>query len=317
MLSRHNSSLAAGLSHHINWLHRFHVYFLKTHNTVKMDDSWDCHVHCFDPAKFPLKQTRSYTPYPATLDTLVNNVKSRNLIITQATIEDGVAGIQEVLQRAQACPELRIVRGTVMASHLQNTDIHETRKLHEVGVRGVRIHGAHGGAGSDLAWITGQLKLAAMSIGVKQYGWYISAQLPLQTWASLGPCILELKDVTVIVDHNASAQPSDLGHPAFTEFLQLLGTQNMVIKIGALHRRSIRNIEAMRPIVEAFIATAPDRIVFGSDWPHVDASRGGQTPTSHLQGVDTAEELRRMRSWMSEEQWNRIMQSNAERIFAR
>lgn len=282
-----------------------------------MNDSWDCHVHCFDPAKFPFKQARSYTPYPATLDTLVENVKSRNLIITQATVENGIAGIQDVLERAQACPELCIVRGTVMAGHVQNLDVHETQRLHEMGIRCVRIHGAHGGAGNDLAWITEQLRLAAMSIGVKQYGWYISAQLPLQTWASLGPCISELKDVTVIVDHNASVQPSDLDHPAFTAFLELLRAQNVVIKIGALHRRSQGNIEAMRPIVEAFIAAAPDRVIFGSDWPHVDASKGGQTPTPHLQGVDTAEELRRMRSWMSEEQWDRIMQSNAHRLFAK
>ncbi|KAG9520680.1 MFS general substrate transporter, partial [Aureobasidium melanogenum] len=282
-----------------------------------MDDSWDCHVHCFDPAKFPLKHNRSYTPYPAALDTLVNNVKSRNLIITQATVEDGVAGIQEVLERARASPEFRIVRGTVMANHIEDFDIHETQRLHDVGIRCVRIHGAYGGAGSNLAWITEQFRLAAMSIGVKQYGWYISAQLPLQTWASLGPCISDLKDVTVIVDHNASAQPSDFGHPAFTEFLQLLGAQNMVIKVGALHRRSMGNIDAMRQIVGAFIATAPDRVVFGSDWPHVDASKGGQTPTPHLQGVDTAEELRMMRAWMSEEQWDRVMRSNANRLFAK
>jgi predicted TIM-barrel fold metal-dependent hydrolase len=282
-----------------------------------MNDSWDCHVHCFDPAKFPFKQTRSYTPCSAPLDTLVNNVQSRNLIITQATIEDGVDGIQEALKRARACPELRIVRGTIMANHTQMLDVHETQKLHALGVRCVRIHGAYGGAGNNLAWITEQLRLAATSIGVKQYGWYISAQLPLQTWASLGHCISELKDVTIIVDHSASAQPSDLGHPAFAEFLQLLGAQNMVVKIGALHRRSKGNIQAMRPIVDAFIATAPDKVIFGSDWPHVDASRGGQTPTPHLQGVDIAEELRMMRTWMSEEQWNRIMQSNANRLFAK
>ncbi|KAG9571100.1 MFS general substrate transporter, partial [Aureobasidium melanogenum] len=267
-----------------------------------MNDSWDCHVHCFDPAKFPFKQTRSYTPCSAPLDTLVNNVQSRNLIITQATIEDGFDGIQEALKRARACPELRIVRGTIMANHTQMLDVHETQKLHELGVRCVRIHGAYGGAGNNLAWITEQLRLAATSIGVKQYGWYISAQLPLQTWASLGHCISELKDVTIIVDHSASAQPSDLGHPAFAEFLQLLGAQNMVVKIGALHRRSKGNIQAMRPIVDAFIATAPDKVIFGSDWPHVDASRGGQTPTPHLQGVDITEELRMMRTWMSEEQ---------------
>ncbi|KAK6008102.1 hypothetical protein QM012_000005 [Aureobasidium pullulans] len=282
-----------------------------------MSDSWDCHVHCFDPAESPFKQNRSYTPYPATLDTLVNNVQSRNLIITQATVEDGLAGIQEILRRARACPDLRIVRGTIMADHTRNLDVHEIQRLHEVGVRCVRIHGAHGGAGSDFDWVTEQFRSAAMSIGVKQYGWHISAQLPLQSWISLGPCIMELREVTFIADHNASAQPHDLDHPAFAEFLKLLGVQNVVVKIGALHRRSMGNIEAMRPIVEAYIATAPDRIIFGSDWPHVDASRGGLTPTPHLQGVDTAEELRMIRTWMSEKQWNRIMQSNANRLFAR
>ncbi|CAD0109476.1 unnamed protein product [Aureobasidium uvarum] len=281
-----------------------------------MEQTWDCHVHCFDPARFPFKDSRSYTPVPATLDTLVRSVRSPNLVITQATIEDGVSGIQDALERAQMSPELNIVRGTIMASHLRDLDAQSFRELHAVGVRCVRIHGTHGGAGDDLDWITQQFRLAATSIGVRNYGWHISAQLPLQSWASLGPCLSELNHVTILVDHNASACPSDLDSPAFAAFLELLGVNNLVVKIGALHRRSLRDVEAMREVVQAFVAKASDRVLFGSDWPHVNASRGGAGPTPHVRDVDTATELSLLRTWVSEEQWNKIMSGNPDRLFA-
>jgi predicted TIM-barrel fold metal-dependent hydrolase len=282
-----------------------------------MADSWDCHVHCFDPARFPFKQSRSYTPSPATLDTLVNTVQSRNLVITQATIEEGVGGIQEILEAAHSYPGLGTVRATIMATHLQNLDLQTIKKLHRLGVRSVRIHGAYGGAGDNIHWISEQFKLTAASVAVKEYGWHISAQLPLQSWARLGPCISKLGQVTIVVDHNASARPSDLGSPDLMEFLDIFSAQNIVVKVGAFHRRSFANIDAMRPIVEAFVARAPDRVVFGSDWPHVNASKGGTSPTPHLQDVNTTQELRLLSTWTSEEQWHRIMRSNPDRLFAK
>lgn len=284
---------------------------------LSMTESWDCHVHCFDPAKFPFKQSRSYTPFPATLDTLTSAVRSRNLVITQASIENGVAGIESVLERASSYPNLGVVRGAIMATNLQRLDDQAIEKLHRLGVRSVRIHGAHGGVGENLNWISEQFRLAAASAAVKEHGWFISAQLPFQSWANLSPVISELGHVTFVLDHNASACPSDLGTPAFTAFLNLLTVQNIVVKIGAFHRRSFEDIDAMRPIVEAFIARAPDRIIFGSDWPHVDASQGGTMPTQHLQHVDTARELHLLSTWMSGEQWDRVMRSNPDRLFAR
>ena len=282
-----------------------------------MTELWDCHVHCFDPGEFPFKQTRSYTPFPATLDTLTSAVRSRNLIITQASIEDGVAGISKVLETASSNPNLGVVRGAIMATNLQRLDDQAIEKLHRLGVRSVRIHGAHGGAGDDLNWIIEQFRLAAASTAVKEYGWCISAQLPFQSWANLLPVISGLGHVTFVLDHNASACPSDLGTPAFSAFSDLLSVQNVVVKVGAFHRRSLGDINAMRPIVEALVARAPDRIIFGSDWPHVDASQGGMMPTQHLQHVDTARELHLLSTWISEEQWDRIMRINPDRLFAR
>jgi predicted TIM-barrel fold metal-dependent hydrolase len=295
----------------------FFLVHLDNMQNLSMTESWDCHVHCFDPAKFPFKQSRSYTPFPATLDTLTSAVRSRNLVITQASIENGVAGIESVLERASSYPNLGVVRGAIMATNLQCLDDQAIEKLHRLGVRSVRIHGAHGGVGENLNWISEQFRLAAASAAVKEHSWFISAQLPFQSWANLSPVISELGHVTFVLDHNASACPSDLGTPAFTAFLNLLSVQNIVVKIGAFHRRSFEDIDAMRPIVEAFIARAPDRIIFGSDWPHVDASQGGTMPTQHLQHVDTARELHLLSTWMSGEQWDRVMRSNPDRLFAR
>ncbi|KAJ0128403.1 Uncharacterized protein HZ326_28510, partial [Fusarium oxysporum f. sp. albedinis] len=51
--------------------------------------TWNSHMHCFDPKRYPFKATRAYTPQPAVLKDLIHNSKADNVMLVQATIEDG------------------------------------------------------------------------------------------------------------------------------------------------------------------------------------------------------------------------------------
>ncbi|KLU89911.1 hypothetical protein MAPG_08880 [Magnaporthiopsis poae ATCC 64411] len=84
---------------------------------------------------------------------------------------------------------------------------------------------------------------------------------------------------------------------------------------GALHRRSPGNLPAMRPIIEAFADAAPDALLWGSDWPHVNSSAVGLTPSPPLRGVDTQAELGLLREWLTDEQWERMLVVNPARAF--
>ncbi|KAF5697526.1 hypothetical protein FMUND_15383 [Fusarium mundagurra] len=282
--------------------------------------AWNCHVHCFDPDRFPFKTTRAYTPQPAVLNDLIQNSKADNVMLVQATIEDGYAGLLKHLQQCRDLYSDKHVRGTIFWDPgnpgLKSLTESEYKELHNGGIRSVRIHGSYGGSGDDASWVVQRFLDVASHCPLRRYNWSISAQLPLATWSSIAETLSshpDLKDIPIIIDHNASATPSDINIPEFTSLLHLLSSPNKYIKLGALHRRS-KKISQMEHIVKTIANTAPDSILWGSDWPHCNAAIRGLTPTPPLE-VDTDQELGLLRDWLTDEQWERMLVLNPERVF--
>ncbi|KAF5656860.1 amidohydrolase 2 [Fusarium circinatum] len=282
--------------------------------------AWDSHVHCFDPEHYPFKTTRAYTPQPAVLQDLIQNSKADNVMLVQATIEDVYEGLLEHLQQCQDLYPDKHVRGTIFwdpgSTGLKSLTEFEFEKLHNAGVRSVRIHGSYGGSGDDVSWVVEQFLEVASHCPLHKYNWSISAQLPLKTWSSIAETLSshpDLKDIPIIIDHNASATPSDINTPVFTSLLHLLISSNTYIKLGALHRRSTQ-VSQMEHIIKTIANAAPDSILWGSDWPHCNAAIRGLTPTPPLE-VDTDQELGLLRDWLTEEKWERMLVLNPERVF--
>ncbi|KAM0546498.1 hypothetical protein ACHAPJ_010858 [Fusarium lateritium] len=282
--------------------------------------AWNSHMHCFDPNRHPFKRTRAYTPQPAGLEDLVQNSQADNVMLVQATIEDGYDGLLEHLANCRSWYPSKTFCGTIFWNPedqgLKAMTAREFDNLNEAGVRSVRIHGSYGGSGDDLDWVLQQFIQVASHCPVRKYNWSISAQLPLSTWSSIAETVLnhpDLKDIPIIADHNGSATPSDTATPNFANFLHLLESGRMYVKLGALHRRS-QEIDHMEPVIKAFANTAPDAILWGSDWPHCNAAIRRLTPTAPLE-VDTNKELRLLREWLTNEQWHSMLVSNPGRVF--
>ncbi|PNP60636.1 hypothetical protein FNYG_14631 [Fusarium nygamai] len=282
--------------------------------------AWNFHMHCFDPERYPFKRTRAYTPQSAVLQDLIQNSKADNVMIVQATIENGYNGLVSHLRQCRELYPDKRVRGTIFWDpgnpDLKSLAESEFDRLHDAGVRSVRIHGSYGGSGDDMSWAIRQFVEVAMYCPIRKYNWSISAQLPLATWSAIADTILnhpELEDISIIADHNGSATPSDINTPDFTNFLRLLSSSNFYVKLGALHRRSKDNSQ-MQPIIKALANTAPESILRGSDWPHCNASVRGLIPTPPLE-VNTDHELELLRDWLTEQQWHAMLFSNPEWIF--
>ncbi|KAH8645930.1 hypothetical protein BGZ60DRAFT_392336 [Tricladium varicosporioides] len=288
-------------------------------------NAWNCHVHCFDPERYPYNQDRAYTPHPAKLDELITYSPAGRIMIVQASIEDGFRGLLANLKRCQLEYPRHVVRGTVYADPnpsrgLQLMTQDEFDGMHRAGVRSIRIHGSYGGPGDDGDWVCSQLTSVAGSYPVKSLGWSISCQLPLATWAAVKNFITEgeiLANVTIVADHDGSAIPSDIGTQEFEDFLFILRTGRLNVKIGALLRRSPQGIHHMQTVVEQLAKNAPEGIVWGSDWPYINASKNGAErlePGEPLK-FDTIEELKVLRKWLTDEQWVNMLVKNPERLF--
>lgn len=284
--------------------------------------SFDAHVHCFNPSRHPFKASRTYTPEAAPLSALVAASLADRIMIVQASIEDGPANLIDNLRDARAQHPDKLFRGTVFADPepgrgLDALSAGDFAMLHDLGVRSIRIHGSYGGNGANASWVQEQFRRAAALDGVATHGWSVSAQLPLAMWAAIGEFLQHdaaLAGVAVVADHNGSATPEDVGSAEFAAFLRLLEAQTVHVKVGALHRRSPEDIARMKAVVEGFAASGPGMMVWGSDWPHVDTTQGPEVVSPPLV-VDTPAELRAIRSWVSDEQWQRLLVENPARLF--
>ncbi|RGP69613.1 amidohydrolase 2 [Fusarium sporotrichioides] len=280
--------------------------------------SWNTHTYCFDPERHPFKSSRAYTPQAAPLDDLIEQSPADNVMIVQATIEDGYSGLLETLAKGRRDYPGKQILGTISWDpedpSLKNKTDSEWYKLNDAGVRSVRIHGSYGGSGDDLEWVLGQFLQVAEHCPLERYGWSISSQLPLETWAKMKDSILnhsKLKNISIIADHNGSTTPEDYSTSEFNDFISLMEAGRLHVKIGALHRRS-DDIALMEPVIKSFAKAGG--IIWGSDWPHVNATAKGLTPAPPLE-VDTSEELRLLREWLTNEEWVKMFVFNPARVF--
>lgn len=210
------------------------------------DRKCDCHVHVFD-ARFPLDARAKYRPADATAAQLRAHLASLGLervVIVQPS-PYGTDNACMLAGLAELGPMARAV--AVIDEHA------DLEALHRAGVRGVRVNLETEGE-RDVG------KIAAMARRVAGMGWHV------QTFCRVGL----LKDlprlpVPLVVDHFGLADSPE-------PLLELMKKRDVWVKISAPHRLAVDP----EPIIRALVAAHPDRLVWGSDWPHVP--RGKRSP---------------------------------------
>ncbi|KAJ5403516.1 hypothetical protein N7509_003387 [Penicillium cosmopolitanum] len=281
-------------------------------------DMWDTHIHCLDPVRYPFKPTRSYTPAPAPLELLAKDTIARNIVLVQASVEDGHSALASHLGRIRSEYPNVLARGIIsLDEEIYTLSKEKLDTLHSLGIRFCRIHGYFGGSSTDTASLQNQIKLFARSYAARTLGWGISAQLPFTTWLSLRPFLCDDPDVLhipIIIDHVGCLSPADIEGPGLDDFIILLQRDGVNIKISSLYRRD-KSISNMRLIIQRLAADVPSALLWGSDWPHVDSLYQGDSPPSVSEAVDAKKELLAITGWLSAEQISAMLVDNAKRVF--
>lgn len=224
--------------------------------------SCDCHAHVFGPSiKYPFVAERSFTPpdclvsdYLKTLDALGF---SRGVIVHGSA--HGVDNRVSADAIAQAPDRLRGV--AVVDATFDDKDI---AALDRAGFRGTRMSTVvKGGPGF------GQLEEIAARVG--PFGWHLVTHVQRSVeLVDLAPRLLAT-GLPLVVDHIARITASEgLAAPAYQTLLSLLDTGRTWVKLSALSRTSNKSFpwDDMKPLVQGVIAHRPDRILWGTDWPH-------------------------------------------------
>ena len=223
----------------------------------------DTHVHIWGPFdRFPLAKGAPYTPPERTSDDLLalhERLGVDRAVIVQTTVykADNRAMLDGIARSNGRW------RGVALID--ESFDDAAFRALHEGGVRGVRFGFVkHLGGVPDLALVR---RTAAR---IAPMGWHLVLHLD----AGNIPDFLEFFgefSLPVVVDHMGRVPVRDgLDQTPFRLLLELLRRPNWWVKVSGAERISETGppfVDAV-PFAQRLIAAAPDRVLWGTDWPH-------------------------------------------------
>jgi 2-pyrone-4,6-dicarboxylate lactonase len=228
--------------------------------------SIDTHVHVFEQ-RYPLSPARGYNPPESTLADLKHlhaTLGVDRVVFTQpsvygtdnSAILDGMAMLNKETPNRARC---------VVAIAMDIGD-DELAALDKAGARGVRLNFDNkGGMPITLD------QIGELAARIKPFGWHVEWLFPGKDIVELMPVFTKLT-VPMSIGHFAY-QPAAAGvkAPGFQALLELMGRGNTWVKISGANRVSETDLppyDDVRPMAHALIAAAPERIMWGTDWPH-------------------------------------------------
>jgi predicted TIM-barrel fold metal-dependent hydrolase len=226
----------------------------------------DCHVHVFDPGRFPFAGSRTYTPEAATAAQLLAMHRALHIsrvVIVQPSVygTDNSCTLDAMKQYGPEARGIAVLPGEVLSTTLDD--------MERAGIRGVRINlGTAQDTNLDRA--RRRFKSAIEQIQGRKWHVQISAALPVV--AGLAELILA-SPVPVVFDHFGGARAAlGLQQPGFDKLLEFVRSEKVYVKISGAYRASDKQPDYpdVVPLARALIEANPHRILWGSDWPHPD-----------------------------------------------
>lgn len=272
----------------------------------------DCHTHIFGPDdKFPLWPDRRYTPGAASIEDL--EALHRMLHIDRVVVvhpspygADNACTVDAVRRMGARA------RGVAVIDDKTSDD--ELDAMHQAGIRGVRVNLESSGENDPAA---AERRLQYASARVARRGWHVQTYTNLAVLAPLTKAILQLP-TPLVVDHFGLAQANlGVGQPGFAELLSLLRSGKIYVKISAAYRISQMPDHAdAAPMARAIIDANPDRVVWGTDWPHPGGSRRDPAAIEPFRGIDNGAALNRLASWTKDsKELAKILVDNPARLY--
>jgi len=220
----------------------------------------DCHMHIYD-SRFPVAANATLRPP----DALVEDYRmlqqrtgtTRNVVVTPSTYGTDNSCTLDAMAQLGATS-----RGVAVVDTSVSDD--ELKRLAELGIRGIRFNLVQSGATTiDM--------LEPLAKRVHELGWHVQIHM-------LGDRIVEIADLLqrlpapIVFDHMGRIpQPAGPDHPAFRVIADLAEQGRAWVKLsGAYMDTKIGppSYADATKLAQAFAKAVPDRMVWGSDWPH-------------------------------------------------
>ncbi len=228
----------------------------------------DTHAHVFGPAdRFPYAGDRSYTPPDAPLEkylSMLDTIGFARGVLVQGSAHgcDNSAMLDALARRPER------LRGVAVAA--ADVEPATLREWHRLGVRGLRFN--HFFRGGQLHYRGGVPLDAATTLApvMAELGWHLQLWIDVK---DLPDTLAPLKSfgLPVVIDHMGRTDArAGTNPPGFQSLLRAVGEGWCWAKLSGAHRLSQQapDYPDARPFHEALVAANPERLVWGSDWPH-------------------------------------------------
>lgn len=226
----------------------------------------DSHAHVFGPvARYPYQAERDYTPPDAPLNAWLHLHEVLGItrgVLTQPSVlgTDNSAILDAVAQHPE---RLRAV-----VAFGSGTTEAEIDRLHAAGARGLRLNLVDRG-GMPFASFAQLYQVVDM---IAERGWHVELLARAHLMDAIEEHLPKLR-VDVSLGHYGY-MPTDRGvnDPGFQRLLSLMRDGKAWVKMTAGYRITGRRhtpYDDVRPYAEALLAANPERVLWGSDWPHV------------------------------------------------
>jgi D-galactarolactone isomerase len=263
-------------------------------------DAADCHHHIYD-SKYPVDPRATLRPGDASVEdyrALQRRIgTSRNVIVQPSTYgTDNRCTLDALAAFGSTARAVAVVDTSVSDGEL--------KRMNDLGVRGIRFNLAQG------AFATTPEMLEPLSKRVNDFGWHIQINAP-------APKIMEIKDILnrvpspIVFDHLAHIpEPEGTANPLFGVVVALIDKGNTWVKLsGAYADTKIGppSYSDSSEVARAYVKKAPERLVWGSDWPH---------PSERDNKPDDAILFDLLLDWAPDERVrNRILVQNPEMLY--
>ena len=223
----------------------------------------DAHCHVFGPAaKFPYDPKAAYVPADApfeALQSLHERLGLQRAVIVHASCHGSDMRVTlDAIARSGGR-----YRGTAIID--ETVSDRDFERMDEGGIRGVRFNFVrHLGGRPDMAFFRKTVER------VRFFGWHLILHLDAQDLVELESTFRSLP-VPFVIDHMGRVKAGDgLEQEPFRILLSFLRNENAWVKICGAERVSSKGppfTDAV-PFAQALIAAAPERVLWGTDWPH-------------------------------------------------
>jgi predicted TIM-barrel fold metal-dependent hydrolase len=230
-----------------------------------MASGWDCHAHLFGPyAQFPLAAERAYTPPEAVaseyLDLLSRLGLSNGVLVHPSAYGHDFSLLFDALSAHENLRGVIVTRPGMLPT---------LAGLRARGVRAARFS-HRSGSGANFAGSASFDDLLALAPSLAQAGLHAELWTDCQALPGIAGRLRALP-VPLVIDHMGGFDvAAGVDEPGFRCLLSLVESGQVWVKLCAYRNLlAAPDAELGKPFHDALLQANPQRLLWGSDWPHL------------------------------------------------